>query len=191
MKYIHEVCFKNGSFFFFCKIIVGSKNENWRSNVRGHSALRNPICYSFLLCAISQGFSISHQLLQERAELHPVLGTEILRKGTCLVPSVTPSSDLTEMWSAQLCGHAMLSGPSKIVICLVLFLLSFFFFFFYCLKLPCMKIHKHAFLQTKHSRLVSLETWVPCIPLLVDSSPQVLVYKNHDGVIENLKIKIK
>ena len=65
----------------------------------------------------------------------------------------------------------------------------FFFFFFYCLKLPCMKIHKHAFLQTKHSRLVSLETWVPCIPLLVDSSPQVPVYKDNDRVIENLKIK--
>ena len=26
----------------------------------------------------------------------------------------------------------------------------FFFFFFYCLTLPCMKIYKHAFLQTKH-----------------------------------------
>ena len=70
------------------------------------------------------------------------------------------------------------------------FVFALFFFFFYCLKLPCMKIYKHAFLQTKHSRLVSLETWVPCIPLLVDSSPQVPVYKNHDRVIENLKIKI-
>ena len=27
---------------------------------------------------------------------------------------------------------------------------SVFFFFFYCLKLPCMKIYKHAFLRTKH-----------------------------------------
>ena len=26
----------------------------------------------------------------------------------------------------------------------------FVFFLFYCLKLPCMKIHKHAFLQIKH-----------------------------------------
>ena len=70
---------------------------------------------------------------------------------TCLAPSVTPSSDLTETWSAQLCGYAMVSGPSKMVICLALFLLRFlFFFFFYCLTLPCMKIYKHAFLQTKH-----------------------------------------
>ena len=42
----------------------------------------------------------------------------------------------------------MLSGPLKIVICLALFLLNFFFF--YCLKLPCMKIYKRAFLQIKH-----------------------------------------
>ena len=43
----------------------------------------------------------------------------------------------------------MLSGPLKIVICLALFLLNFFFLF-YCLKLPCMKIYKHVFLQIKH-----------------------------------------
>ena len=40
----------------------------------------------------------------------------------------------------------MLSGPLKIVICLALFLFNFF----YCLKLPCMKIYKHVFLQIKH-----------------------------------------
>ena len=40
----------------------------------------------------------------------------------------------------------MLSGPLKTVICLALLLLSFF----YCLKLPCMKIYKHVFLQIKH-----------------------------------------
>ena len=42
-----------------------------------------------------------------------------------------------------------------------------------------MKIYKHELLQIKH--LVSLETWVPCVPLLVDSSPQVPVYKDHDN----------
>ena len=42
----------------------------------------------------------------------------------------------------------------------------------------------------KQSTLVSLETWVPCIPLLINSSLQVLVYKDRDRVIENLK-KIK
>ena len=43
----------------------------------------------------------------------------------------------------------------------------------------------------KYSTLVSLETWVPCVPLLVDFSPQVPVYKDHDRIIENLKKKIK
>ena len=32
----------------------------------------------------------------------------------------------------------------------------------------------------KQSTFVSLETWVPCIPLFVISSPQVPVYKDHD-----------
>ena len=36
--------------------------------VRGRSALRDPICYSFLLCAISQGFSIPYQFLENRNE---------------------------------------------------------------------------------------------------------------------------
>ena len=40
----------------------------------------------------------------------------------------------------------------------------------------------------KQITLVSLETWVPCVPLLIDSSPQVLIYKDHDKIIENLKI---
>ena len=30
------------------------------------------------------------------------------------------------------------------------FVFAQFFFFFYCLKLPCMMIYEHAFLQTKH-----------------------------------------
>ena len=59
------------------------------------------------------------------------------------------------------------------------YLLGFVFAqFFYCLKLPCMKIYKCAFLQIKH--LVSLETWVPCVPLLVDFSLQVPVYRDRD-----------
>jgi len=40
----------------------------------------------------------------------------------------------------------MFSGPLKIC-----YLLGFVFAqFFYCLKLPCMKIYEHAFLQIKH-----------------------------------------
>ena len=59
------------------------------------------------------------------------------------------------------------------------YLLGFVFahFFFYCLKLPCMKIHKHAFLQIKHP---CFEMWVPCFLLLVHSSPWVSVYKDCD-----------
>ena len=33
---------------------------------RGCSALRDPICYSFLFCAISQGFSMPYQFLEKR-----------------------------------------------------------------------------------------------------------------------------
>ena len=58
------------------------------------------------------------------------LGLRSWERVTCLAPSVTPSSDLTETWSAQLCGYAMVSGPSKMVICLALFLLRFLFLFF-------------------------------------------------------------
>ena len=47
------------------------------------------------MCAISQGFSVPYQFLfWERVELHAVLRTEIMRKGTCLdssqwLPSMT------------------------------------------------------------------------------------------------------
>ena len=53
--------------------------------VRGRSALRDPICY-FLLCAVSQGLTIPYQFLENRSEheLHAVLRTEIMRRGTCL-----------------------------------------------------------------------------------------------------------
>ena len=41
--------------------------NNWE-DCRGRSALRDPICYSFLLCAVSQGFSIPYQFLENRSE---------------------------------------------------------------------------------------------------------------------------
>ena len=54
-------------------------------SVRGRSALRDPIYYFLLLCAISEGlYSLSVPGKQERAKLHTVLRTEIMRKGTCL-----------------------------------------------------------------------------------------------------------
>ena len=54
--------------------------------VRGRSTLRNPICCTFLpLCATSQGFSVPYQFLfREWVELHAVLRTELMGKGTCL-----------------------------------------------------------------------------------------------------------
>ena len=101
-----------------------------------------------------------------------------MRKGTCLdsfqwFPSVTFYLKVIIQLcpSSLVCG--MLSGPFKIIICLALFLLNFF----YWLKLPCMTIHKHAFLQIKHP---CFETWVPCFLLLVHSSPQVPGYKDCD-----------
>ena len=36
--------------------------------VQGRSALRDTICYSFLLCAVSQWFSIPYQFLENRKE---------------------------------------------------------------------------------------------------------------------------
>ena len=123
------------------------------------------------------------------------LGLRSWERVTWLVPLVTPFSD-------------SLQWPHGIVICSVMWTCNAFwpfedgylhgfvfaqFFFFNCLKLPCMKIYKHVFFCCcccfcKQSTLVSLETWVPCVPLLIDSIPQVLVYKDHDRVIDNLKI---
>ena len=41
---------------------------NLYGGVGGHSALRDPKCYSFLLCAVSQGFFIPYQFLENRSE---------------------------------------------------------------------------------------------------------------------------
>ena len=96
-------------------------------------------------------YSLSAPGKQERAELHPVLRTEIMRKGTCLdsfqwLPSVTfylkviysVMPHLLRIWNAF--------WPFEDC-----YLLGFIFAqFFYCLKLPCMKLYKHALLQIKH-----------------------------------------
>ena len=53
---------------------VTSIHDYWKNQYfdsmkcRGRSALRDPICYSFLLCAVSQGFSIPYQFLENRNE---------------------------------------------------------------------------------------------------------------------------
>ena len=71
------------------------------------------------------------------------------------------------------------------------YLLGFVFAQFFFTAWSCLVWWYINMLFCKQSTLVSLETWVPCIPLLINSSPQVLVYKDNDRVIENLKIKKK
>ena len=54
------------------------------TRVRGHSTLRDPICF-LPLCTISQGLcSLSVPGKQERAELQAALRTEIMGKSICL-----------------------------------------------------------------------------------------------------------
>ena len=70
----------------------------WKSfTVRGRLTLRNPVSciFFFLLCFISQGFSLPYRfLLRERVELYTVLITEIKGRGTCLDSfQLTPFSD--------------------------------------------------------------------------------------------------
>ena len=67
--------------------------------VKGHSALRDPVCSSFVCCFSRTLYSLSVPGKQEWAELHAVLRTEIMRKRTCLdslqwLPSTAPFSDL-------------------------------------------------------------------------------------------------
>ena len=121
-------------------------------SVRGRSALRDPICYSLLLCAVSQGlYSLSVPGKLEWAELHAVLRTEIMRKGTCLdsfqwLPSVTFYWEV--IYSVMPLFLRIWNAFWPFQDC---YLLGFVFAqVFYCLKLPCIKIHKHAFLQIKH-----------------------------------------
>ena len=115
------------------------------------------------------------------------LGLRSWERVTWLVPLVTPFSD-------------SLQWPHGIVICSVMwtcnafwpfedgYLHGFVFAQFFFTAWSCLVWWYINMLFCKQSTLVSLETWVPCIPLLINSSPQVLVYKDHDRVIENLKI---
>ena len=89
---------------------------------------------------------------QEWAELRAVFRTEIMRKGTCLdsfqwLPSVT-------LLKSNLFSYAPLTQDMACFLALwrLLFVWLCFcsVFFFNCLKLPCMKINKYAFLPIKH-----------------------------------------
>ena len=102
--------------------------------------------FSSFVCHFSRTlYSLSVPGKQERAAPHTVLRTEIMRGGTCLdsfqwLPSMT--------FSVMPLLLRILNGFWPFEDC---YLLGFVFAqFFYCLKLPCMKIYKHAFLQTKH-----------------------------------------
>ena len=131
------------------KLKKGNCQETF--NFKGSNML-----FSSFVCRFSRTlYSLSVPGKQEWAELHAALRTEIMRKGTCLdsfqwlsqwlplvtfylkvIYSVMPL--LLRVWNAF--------WPFKDC-----YLLGFVFaHFFYCLKLPCMKIYKHAFLQIKH-----------------------------------------
>ena len=196
---------------------VTSVHDYWKNQYsdnmkcRGRSALRDPICYSFLLCAVSQGFSIPYQFLENRNEQSCMqfLGLRSWERA----PAWIPFSDLeSESEVAQSCltlwdpmDHSLpgssvhgifqarvlewvgisfsrVSSWPRDQTCIVgrrftvwatrevysvmplllkiwnafwpfedRYLLGYVFAqFFYCLKLPCMKMYKHAFLQIKH-----------------------------------------
>ena len=108
--------------------------------------------FSSFVCHFSRTlYSLSVPGKQERADLHAVLRTEIMRKGIFLdsfqwLPSVT--FYLKVIYSVMPLFLRIWNAFWPFEDC---YLLGFVFVqFFYCLKLPCMKIYKHAFLQTKH-----------------------------------------
>ena len=121
--------------------------------VQGRSALRDPICYSFLLCAVSQGFSIPYQFLENRKEQSCTQFSRL--RSWERAPAWIPFSDPLQ-WPYLNVIYSVMSLLLKILNAFwpfeVYYLLGFVFvqFFFYCLKLPCMKVYKHTFLQIKH-----------------------------------------
>ena len=109
--------------------------------------------FSSFVCHFSRTlYSLSVPGKQEWAELHTLLRTEIMKKGTCLdsfqwLPSVT--FYLKVIYSVMPLLLRIWNAFWPFEDC---YLLGFVFaqFFFYCLKLSCMKIYKRAFLQIKH-----------------------------------------
>ena len=119
----------------------------------GRSALRDPICYYFLLCAISQGLSSLYQFLENRSEQSRTQFSGL--RSWERTPSWIPFSDclqrpylnviysvmplLLRIWNAFWPFEDCYLPGFVFVQC------------FYCLKLPCTKIYKQVFLQIKHS----------------------------------------
>ena len=105
--------------------------------------------FSSFVCCFSSLYSLSAHGKQERAELHPVLRTEIMRKGTCLdsfqwLPSVT--FYLKVIYSVMTLLLSIWNAFWPFEDC---YLLDFFFLLNFFLLL-CMKIYKHLFLQIKY-----------------------------------------
>ena len=110
-------------------------------------------CFSRTLCSLSVPGK------QERVELHAVLRTEIMGKGTCLdslqwLPSVT-------FQDYPFCCNWW----------------NFILFIGWIIIL--LKIYNHAFLQIKY-HYFTRDLGLPCVLLLVDSSPRVPVYEDRD-----------
>ena len=106
--------------------------------------------FSSFVCWFSRTLFFISSGKQEWAELHTVLRTEVMRKSICLdslqwLPSVT--FYLKVIYSVMPLFLRIWNAFWPFQDC---YLLGFLFpQCFYCLKLPCRKIYKHAFLQIK------------------------------------------
>ena len=151
---------------FMIKTLQEMGIEGTYLNVRGHSALRDPmllcvcvcVCVCMCVCAVFQGFSVSYQFQENRNEQSctQFSGLRSWEKA----PAWIPFSDSLQWLPSVILLKCNLFSYAPLRIwnafwpfedCYLLdFVFAQFFFFFCCLKLPCMKIYKHASLQIKH-----------------------------------------
>ena len=149
-----------------------SRRQSFSRYVGGCSALRDPICYSFLLCVVSQGFSIPYQFLENRSE-QSYMQFSGLRSWE-RAPARIPFSDSLQwlpsvtLLKCNLFSYALLVKISNAFWpfedCYLLGFVFFFQLFFYCLNLPCMKIYKNK-APLFHSRFGSPESLFSPIPV--------------------------
>ena len=111
----------------------------------------------FFFCVLFFKDSILYQFLENRSEQSCMqFSGQIMRRGTCLdsfqwLPSMTPFSEL--LLKSNLFSYAPLTQDMECFLALWRLLFAWLCFcsiFFNCLKWPCMKIYKHAFLKIKH-----------------------------------------
>ena len=136
---------------------LGKLQEIVKDRCQGTFNFKGSNMFSSFVCRFSRTLcSLSVPGKQEWAELHTVLSTKIMTKGTCLgslqwLPSVTLFSDLVLKKTIRFVTTGEIS----------FFLMAEQSFYWrYINTRFC-----------KWSTVVSLETWVPCVPLLIDSSP--------------------